>query len=362
MSARWSSTRSTASSCGLRYGRADQRRSRGRLVAMTQRIRLDAYLAEQAAAAGADLRDGTKVTAVRDDGAVETADGTLRADAVIGADGVNGVTARSVGLGGAIVYGVALEGNVPNAAARAERYAGTRSCRTGHDRRRLRLGLPEGRPRQRGRRRLGAARGRALRAPVAPVRRARNRPATTSASLRGYRLPLRRPASSPARGRRARVGDAAGLVDPLSGDGMYEAFVSGRLAADAALDVLAGRSRTLEPYAAALDRAIGAPRRRLLESEARARSLPARHLRAARAAARLAGSRRAGARRPRASRRGPRPRPRAAPCGGRARPERPLNLPKSHARGRSQPAFPAYSFLPPGAPVEKPVLTVSSWR
>ena len=42
------------------------------------------------------------------------------------------------------------------------------------------------------------------------------------------------------------VGDAAGLVDPLSGDGMYEAFVSARLAADA---VLAG---DLEGYTAAL--------------------------------------------------------------------------------------------------------------
>lgn len=31
------------------------------------------------------------------------------------------------------------------------------------------------------------------------------------------------------------VGDAAGLVDPLSGDGIYEAFVSTRLAADAIL-------------------------------------------------------------------------------------------------------------------------------
>ena len=110
---------------GLRYGRRITRRSRGRLVAMTQRIRLDAYLAEQAAAAGADLRDGTKVTAVRDDGVVETAHGPLIAQAVIGADGVNGVTARSVGLEQRITYGVALEGNVPNAAARAERYAGT---------------------------------------------------------------------------------------------------------------------------------------------------------------------------------------------------------------------------------------------
>jgi flavin-dependent dehydrogenase len=39
------------------------------------------------------------------------------------------------------------------------------------------------------------------------------------------------------------VGDAAGLIDPLSGDGMYEAFVSGRLAADAILN------GDLEPYA-----------------------------------------------------------------------------------------------------------------
>jgi flavin-dependent dehydrogenase len=39
----------------------------------------------------------------------------------------------------------------------------------------------------------------------------------------------------PVSGRVALVGDAAGLVDPLSGDGMYEAFLSGRLAADAVL-------------------------------------------------------------------------------------------------------------------------------
>jgi flavin-dependent dehydrogenase len=32
------------------------------------------------------------------------------------------------------------------------------------------------------------------------------------------------------------VGDAAGLIDPLSGDGMYEAFASAALAADAVLN------------------------------------------------------------------------------------------------------------------------------
>jgi flavin-dependent dehydrogenase len=47
------------------------------------------------------------------------------------------------------------------------------------------------------------------------------------------------------------VGDAAGLVDPLSGDGIYEAFVSAKLAAEA---ILAARPETYEEMlAAALD-------------------------------------------------------------------------------------------------------------
>jgi flavin-dependent dehydrogenase len=47
---------------------------------------------------------------------------------------------------------------------------------------------------------------------------------------------MRRLGATPASGRVLLVGDAAGLVDPLSGDGMYEAFVSGKLAAEAILD------------------------------------------------------------------------------------------------------------------------------
>ena len=52
------------------------------------------------------------------------------------------------------------------------------------------------------------------------------------------------------------MGDAAGLVDPLSGDGIYEAFVSARLAAEAILSGdLQGYERAL---AAALDHHAGA--------------------------------------------------------------------------------------------------------
>jgi flavin-dependent dehydrogenase len=65
--------------------------------------------------------------------------------------------------------------------------------------------------------------------------------------LRGYRLPYRRSGSTFARENVLLVGDAAGLVDPLSGDGMYEAFFSSKLAAEAVLsdDLGAYQARVL---------------------------------------------------------------------------------------------------------------------
>ncbi len=77
-----------------------------------------------------------------------------------------------------------------------------------------------------------------------------------AAETRGYRLPMRRPGTRLARGTTAVIGDAAGLVDPFSGDGMYEAFLSSLLVAEAALDVLAGRAETLEAYGRAVERRI----------------------------------------------------------------------------------------------------------
>jgi len=52
---------------GFRYGRRFERQTEGPLILMTQRRRLDAHLAEQAAAAGADFRDGVRATALETD-------------------------------------------------------------------------------------------------------------------------------------------------------------------------------------------------------------------------------------------------------------------------------------------------------
>jgi geranylgeranyl reductase family protein len=227
---------------GFRYRRRWSGRGAEPLILMTQRRRLDAFLAEQAAAAGADFRDGVKVTWV-DAGASVVVEGErLAADVVVGADGANGVTARSLGLP-AHEHGVALEGNVGYAHATRERYSGRAVIELGvvpggyawvfpkADHVNVGVGgwQSEG-PRLRERlRELCAAFG----IDEAAVR-----------DLRGHRLPMRGASRRPVEGRILLVGDAAGLVDPLSGDGMYEAFISARLAAEAILE------GELESYAA----------------------------------------------------------------------------------------------------------------
>jgi len=56
-----------------------------------------------------------------------------------------------------------------------------------------------------------------------------------AASLRGHRLPLSNGGVMLGRGRVLLVGDAACLINPITGEGIYYALLSGRLAASAAL-------------------------------------------------------------------------------------------------------------------------------
>ena len=237
---------------GYRGGFA--RRSSPPLIRMTQRRRLDAHLADQAASAGADFRDGTAVQdlVLESEGATARVGGSpVRASFVVGADGANGIVARVAGLGEGVVCGVALEGNVPWATLDPAPYRETAWVELGvvpggygwvfpkGDHANLGVGgwLDEG-PR--------------LRAHIARLARAHGLEPDALTELRGHRLPMRRPGAAAARGRALLVGDAAGLVDPLSGDGIYEAFVSARLAADA---ILAGRPEAYEAaLAASLDR------------------------------------------------------------------------------------------------------------
>ena len=133
----------------------------------------------------------------------------------------------------------------------------------------------------------------------------------TLEGLRGHRLPLRRPGTPIAAERALLVGDAAGLIDPVSGDGMYECFVSSRLATAAILDLLAGRASSLEPYGTRRRHGADAAAQRVVAAQAGARPLAARVVAgrphgAPVAQHRTAADRRAGASRP-ATRPGPSP-------------------------------------------------------
>src|SRR5439155_1515430 len=108
---------------GFRYRRRWAGRAKQQLVWMTQGRRLDGFLAEQAVTAGAEFRDGSKVTAVDPSGRVAIDGERLDADVVVGADGANGITARSLGRP-APEHGVALEGNVAYTHVSRERFQG----------------------------------------------------------------------------------------------------------------------------------------------------------------------------------------------------------------------------------------------
>ena len=96
----------------INMGRRFDRTSPHLLCRMTQRSRLDEYLANAAATAGADFRDGTPVRSIEIDGAtarVATATGTYETRVLIGTDGVNGMTASTLGLAPQSEVAVAFE-------------------------------------------------------------------------------------------------------------------------------------------------------------------------------------------------------------------------------------------------------------
>jgi geranylgeranyl reductase family protein len=220
---------------GFGYNSRFRREAKGPVVYMTQRKRLDHFLLEQAADAGAEIREETTIDARE-----------LDAEYVIGADGCNGAAAKQLGLGGGIVHGVALEANYPYDG----RFAGSMTLEM--------ASLPGG---------YGwvfakgdhvnvgvggdAVAGPRLRDELRRMCEAYGVDPDAGRDTRGYRLPMRTSATRLAGDRTAVIGDAAGLVDPFSGDGMYEAFLSAQLVTEAIL------ADDLAAYPAAVDRRLG---------------------------------------------------------------------------------------------------------
>ncbi len=236
--------RTTRVRFGLDFTRRVERHMDEPLVLMTQRKRLDAHLVEQAVRAGAEFREGVKVSdlALEQGGVQAQVDGSrVAATHALLADGANGVSARAMGLDDGRDYGVALEANVPYGVVSETEYRGLLCLELANVPGGYGWVFPKGDHVNVG---VGGweREGPRLREHLMRLCREYGIPESSLEDVRGYRLPLVHARARLAKGRVALLGDAAGLVDPLSGDGIYEAFLSARLAAKA---ILAG---DLESY------------------------------------------------------------------------------------------------------------------
>jgi menaquinone-9 beta-reductase len=237
------------------------------------RVVFDARLVEAAVARGAVLRR-ERVRTLEERRGVVVVNGELAGRALVGADGANSAVRRLLGvpLNPPGDLAIALRGYAPAGDGPLEQFIGwvpegwpayVWSFPTGTGLTNVGYGL------LRSRFAGGRAELSARLAALLPWAR------PDQASLRAHHLPFSTHRPRPGRGRVLLAGDAASLVNPLSGEGIYYALASGRLAATAA--VLA----TADPagaYRQLLARSLG---RHFRHSTVLARAIRSRRLAAA---------------------------------------------------------------------------------
>ena len=226
------------------------------------RERFDYFLLQKAIEAGCTVEqgEGVKRVEIRDGGvaAVSSNGTTYWGTILVGADGANSVVARSIGLLQDAYMGIGLEWEVEVDPADLARWRGSVLLDLGT--------IPSGYawifPKS-DHLSLGAAGAREHAKEVRGYYRAfadhwrqTLKPHHTIRE-KGHRLPIRRNGTPIQHGNILLVGDAAGLIDPLSGEGIYYAINSGQLAARAIVAHLADpHNRPLSHYQQRVDETI----------------------------------------------------------------------------------------------------------
>lgn len=230
------------------------------LIYCTMRSNLDDFLLKKAAGKGADVRMGQQVISfVQDDSGVTvtTRTSSFRARLLIGAEGASGIVARTAGLQDTIEMGMAWEAEVEAHPEDLERLSGTVYLDWGtipggyawvfpkKDHFSIGVGGPAS---------LSKGMMNYYENFVASISRD---PADNSGSgirfletrsKASWPIPIRTKRSLFHAGRVLVTGDAAGLGDPLTGEGIYYAVRSGKIAARTCSEYLSGAIKSLENY------------------------------------------------------------------------------------------------------------------
>ncbi len=224
-------------------------------VHLTQRTKLDAFLVERAVEAGVDLRERAHITEIErlpSQVLVRTRDETFTARALVAADGANGTTAEMAGVPSGTARGVALEGNLAPPGGCPDEWKELIAfdygvCTGGYG-----WVFPKGDHLNLG---VGGFRhnGPALRGRLADIVRSFGHDPAHLENIRGHNLPVRQHETPLAVDNVLLVGDAAGLLDPLMGEGIYAAIWSGHSAARHLADYVDGRAPDLGGYQRDID-------------------------------------------------------------------------------------------------------------
>ena len=230
---------------------------------MVMRDRFDAALVRSAQACGVEVRENERVMAITEDPegiSVKTGGGSYRGRILVGADGANSLVRRSLFLTGRLPFMTGIEGEAhlppsPSAFDLRSIVLDIGVLKGGYawifpKNENLSVGVAEF---QEG----------GMRAKSGYQRFVEEEPSLAGLSHpsgRGHPVPIYLGARSEnarlATGRALLVGDAAHLVDPLFGEGIYYAVLSGRLAVEAITNYLRGESLDLSSYAVRIAREI----------------------------------------------------------------------------------------------------------
>lgn len=224
-------------------GRAFRAEREEPVVYMTMRDRLDAALVDGARSRGVEVVDGCAIQAVMPGEsrvALTTDQGPATARWLIGADGVGGVVARSGGWPSYRQRVAAVEYEMAFDAATVSRWQGVARFDFDAIRGGYAWVFPKARHLSVG---AGALRGRVnLHEAVARYAARIGLGEPLSVERHGFAIPVGPRNGRLARGRVLLVGDAAGLADPLTGEGITLSAASGAVAALAIDGACEGRA------------------------------------------------------------------------------------------------------------------------
>jgi geranylgeranyl reductase family protein len=229
-------------------------------VYTVSREKFDAFLLMKAASAGAEVITGAAVRKIERQGRaflVRADSGRYRGKIIAGADGARSMVARSFGLEGARIHGTTLECHLAPPPGKEGRFRGTIHVDYGLLRQGYAWLFPKGSSLSLGAGALPGSPGE-IRSALKKLQEALElERAELLLPARGWLLPFQPALRRLHDGAVLLLGDAAGLVDPFTGEGIYNALRSARLAEKVIVEEIRRPSPNLRRYSDLVRKEMG---------------------------------------------------------------------------------------------------------